>query len=52
VVGGDVQGIDALRLHVPHEVGEVAAVGFHGMVREQNVGVLPASVPESLGLIC
>ena len=37
VVGGDVERVDALRLHVADEVGEVAAVGFDRVVREQSV---------------
>ena len=37
VVGGDVQGVDALGPHVAHEVGEVAAVGLDGVVRQQGV---------------
>ena len=37
VVGGDLQGVDALGLHVPDEVHEVAAVGFDRVVGQQGV---------------
>ena len=37
VVGGDLQRRDALRLHVPEEVHEVAAVGLDRMVRQERV---------------
>ena len=37
MVGGDLQRHDALRLHVPEEVHEVAAVGLDRMVRQQRV---------------
>ena len=37
VVGGDVERIDALGLHVADEVGEVAAVGFDRVVGQQHV---------------
>ena len=37
MVGGDFQRVDALGLHVPHEVHEVAAVGFDRVVREQHI---------------
>ena len=37
VVGGDLQRIDALGLHVAEEVGEVAAVGLDRVVGQQHV---------------
>jgi hypothetical protein len=37
MVGRHVQGVDSLGLHVPHEVHEVAAVGFDRVVRQQRV---------------
>ena len=37
VVGRDVKRVNPLRLHVPHEVHEIAAVGLDRVVREQHV---------------
>ena len=37
MVGGDLQRVDSLGLHVPQEVHEVAAVGFDRVVRQQRV---------------
>ncbi len=37
MVGRDLKRIDPLRLHVPHEVHEVAAVSLDRVVREQHV---------------
>ena len=37
VVGRDVQRVDALGLHVPHEVHQIPAIGLDRVVREQHV---------------
>ena len=37
MVGGDVQRIDALDLHVADEIGEVAAVGLDRVIRQEHV---------------